>query len=625
MRFSRLATSALAAAWLMFIARGAPAEASCQLQMIGELPVTMEGNEPLVELSINGRPVRFTLDTGAALTLLTRAGAEALDLHLIQLQGVTFYGAGGTDGASRARVRELKLGATVLHDFDMVVTGRIGANRSVGLLGRDALLSHNDLELDLAHHVVRLMKPKDCQGDQVVYWANSYSQASITSDRWNTINVNASLNGKRVSALLDTGANYSTVTLDAAHAAGVTPQSRGVVNAGGASGMGGIVQTWGGTFQTLAVGSETVQNAQLQLADLFSKDKEVHTGSFIAKDTVDQPDMVLGADFVKAHRIYIALSQGKLYFTYNGGRIFELPAAQAADDARAAIDSQPSTVDEHLRRGRALMNTARYAEALAEFDAAIALDAKSQRAWSERAIAHAWLVDPAAATDADRADTLGAPDIMAARARGLLAANTGDVAGARAAFRQALTLSPNDAFSLRHLFRLDLEAGDADAAARDLELLKQTQPPKSLELQLDHIVLQHRQARDAEARRALDALQAELRSPDELNSVCYNLAVEGIYLERALGDCDASLKSRPGDAATLDSRGFALMRLGRNAEALEAYNAALAAQPKEFNSLYGRGLVEARLGRADDSARDIRAALAGRPYLRQAFDDMGVK
>jgi hypothetical protein len=34
-------------------------------------------------------------------------------------------------------------------------------------------------------------------------------------------------------------------------------------------------------------------------------------------------DMLLGADFIKAHHIYIATRQGKMYFTYNGdGAIF---------------------------------------------------------------------------------------------------------------------------------------------------------------------------------------------------------------------------------------------------------------------------------------------------------------
>ncbi len=138
-------------------------------------------------------------------------------------------------------------------------------------------------------------------------------------------------------------------------------------------------------------------------------------------------------------------------------------------------------------------------------------------------------------------------------------------------------------------------------------------------------MLLHRLGREAEAGRALSALEAASRSAGELNQVCYSLAAEGMHLERALADCDASLKLKPGVSATLDSRGFVLMRLGRDAEALEAYNAALAVQPKEYNSLYGRGLVEAHMGRKDGAARDIHAALAARPFLPQAFERMGVK
>ena len=67
------------------------------------------------------------------------------------------------------------------------------------------------------------------------------------------------------------------------------------------------------------------------------------------------------------------------------------------------------------------------------------------------------------------------------------------------------------------------------------------------------------------------------------------------------------------------------MRLGRNADAIAAYDAALAANPKEYHSLYGRGIVEARLGRSADSARDIAAAEKIGPRVREEFDQMGVR
>ena len=40
--------------------------------------------------------------------------------------------------------------------------------------------------------------------------------------------------------------------------------------------------------------------------------------------------MLIGADFFLSHRIYVASSQRKLYFTYNGGPVFNLARAREA-------------------------------------------------------------------------------------------------------------------------------------------------------------------------------------------------------------------------------------------------------------------------------------------------------
>ena len=46
--------------------------------------------------------------------------------------------------------------------------------------------------------------------------------------------------------------------------------------------------------------------------------------------------MLIGADFFLSHRIYVASSQRKLYFTYNGGPVFNLDTPGAATTAGAA-------------------------------------------------------------------------------------------------------------------------------------------------------------------------------------------------------------------------------------------------------------------------------------------------
>jgi hypothetical protein len=48
--------------------------------------------------------------------------------------------------------------------------------------------------------------------------------------------------------------------------------------------------------------------------------------------------MILGADFMKAHRILFAFSQRRMYFSYQGGEVFDAPTAS---DTAATAASAP--------------------------------------------------------------------------------------------------------------------------------------------------------------------------------------------------------------------------------------------------------------------------------------------
>jgi tetratricopeptide (TPR) repeat protein len=166
-------------------------------------------------------------------------------------------------------------------------------------------------------------------------------------------------------------------------------------------------------------------------------------------------------------------------------------------------------------------------------------------------------------------------------------------------------------------WKADQALADCD---RDLE-----HSPDSSAIHLNRVLLLHRLGRDEEATKELGIVEALVKQAEPLNALCWDLAGEGMLLERALADCDASLRLDPHAVATLDSRGFVLYRLGRFPEALQAYDAALAVDPEEYHSIFGRGLVEARLGKDDASRVDIRTAETARPYIRAEFEDMGVK
>jgi hypothetical protein len=56
----------LAAVFLVSVGTTKQADAACQLLQIGELPVAMLSNSPVIPASINGHAVQLLADTGAA-------------------------------------------------------------------------------------------------------------------------------------------------------------------------------------------------------------------------------------------------------------------------------------------------------------------------------------------------------------------------------------------------------------------------------------------------------------------------------------------------------------------------------------------------------------------------------
>jgi clan AA aspartic protease (TIGR02281 family) len=346
MNWIRSFAGACAAAGLA-LGAGTAAQAACQLQTMAQFPIVMHGNEPLVEASINGQKVNFLLDTGASTTVITREAAERLGLHATYMEGVTFYGVGGSDAAQITTVHDLKIGASTAHDIRMVVTGHgFGSAGFVGLLGADFLMQA-DIELDLAGGFVRLFKAKGCQGDEVVYWNKPYAVAQLEPGEPQTVvGLFVDLNGRKVRASLDSGSDRTIVTTVAARNAGVTPHSANVIAAGTTVGVGHEqVATYVAEFPTLSVGDETVRNVTIELGDIFAAATDTSLGSHIAHQVMGD-GMLLGADFIKAHRIYVARGQGKMYFSYNGGPIFEAgpkpkPEDKAADAPQPGAAAKP--------------------------------------------------------------------------------------------------------------------------------------------------------------------------------------------------------------------------------------------------------------------------------------------
>jgi hypothetical protein len=315
------------------------ASAACQLQQTAEFKLTVDGNHALVEGAINGQPVQMEVDTGTSSTLLFPAAVQALGLKAFEMQELKAYGVGGGGTVVRTAIREFRLGDRTAHNINLLVSPtNPGSQRYAGLVGED-FLGQGDLELDFADNAARLFKPKDCVGDEVAYWAKSYDVTPLVPTQSpSAVQVYVMLNGQHILAEIDSGASTSIITTGAALVAGVTPQSVGVRDVGPSEGLGPRpVQTFVAVFPTFTIGDETIKNAKLGIADLFAADTEVPLGFRLGVPVVNTPQMLLGADFIRAHRIYIARSQGKVYFSYNGGPIFQGPQADATPAPKPSL------------------------------------------------------------------------------------------------------------------------------------------------------------------------------------------------------------------------------------------------------------------------------------------------
>jgi clan AA aspartic protease (TIGR02281 family) len=296
------------------ILAAAPAFARCQLARVAEWPVKLERNRPLIEGSINGQPVGVLLDTGASKTVMTRSAADRLGLDRVDAR-MSFYGLGGRTRAELAEIEEFRLAGTVQKNWPVLVIGDQSMGEVAVILGED-FFEDLDLELDFANKVVRLYQPRDCDKAALAYWAPDTPPLKIGSVR--KLSVDAQVNGVPILALIDSGASRSTLDLGVARRAGITPASAGATSGGCIVGVGRKpVDAFLAPMERFVIGEELIRDARIAMADMSGHLLREEIGSHVSRP-FDTPEMVLGVDFLLAHRVFISHAQRAVYLTHNG-------------------------------------------------------------------------------------------------------------------------------------------------------------------------------------------------------------------------------------------------------------------------------------------------------------------
>ncbi len=582
--FAALALAALALAW-------SPAWANCELDSVAALPVTMLGMRALLPAKINGQDVQFVVDSGAFYSTISTANADKFKLPRKQMPFGADYisGVGGDAYAEVGTVDVLTLANTPLKRIQFLVAGGEFGEGSVGLLGEN-VLGRWDVEYDLAKGSIHIWEPKGCGRSDMAYWTKTAAVQVIDLENdyrsyVTHIKGPVYVNGVRLTAIFDTGAQGSFMTRRGAERAGIKPTDAGVTFTGYSHGIGkSSVKTWTALVKSFKIDQEEIRNSKMRFGDFDLQDA----------------DMLVGMDFFLAHHIFVSNSQHKMYLTYNGGPVFDLsqtPTLMMADAPGAppkpappgavtdTSQANPTDAEGFARRGAGFAARNELAPAIADLSKAI-----------------------------DMAPTV--PDY--AYQRGLIYMRNKQPFLAMADFDQTLKLKPDDVPALIARATLRLAGHETAQAAQDLEAADKASA-KQDDVHLEIATLYERADMPPAAIDQftlwIDAHSEDARLPQALNGRCWLRALTGVDLDKALKDCDRAIRNFPKNASMLDSRGLVHLRLGELDQAIADYNASLAINPKLGWSLYGRGLAKQRKGMTADGAADIAAAVAINPKL----------
>jgi tetratricopeptide (TPR) repeat protein len=100
--------------------------------------------------------------------------------------------------------------------------------------------------------------------------------------------------------------------------------------------------------------------------------------------------------------------------------------------------------------------------------------------------------------------------------------------------------------------------------------------------------------------------------------------LDGKDLNGALADCNESLRLRPNDGNTLNSRGLVQFKVGAFDAAIADYNTAVAQNAKDADSLYARGVAKLKKGDTAGGNADIAAAKAIKPDIAVVSAGYGI-
>ena len=291
-------------------------------------------NRALVPVSINGIPKLFLLDTGGDVSQINGEVADELKLTKqdSNLNLLDMYGHAST---KMVRIDKFTLGRMHGDDVNMAIQPNPDfgkGTRFVGIFGPD-MMGRYDVDIDFGTYKMKYFSPDHCPG-HVVYWPHVALAVTPMTFRNRHIRLTVKVDGKDLTAEVDTGAPNTTMYAEAANRLfDIVPESAGNIPLNSQ----GMAAAFGRVFSTLDFEGVAVSNPHVVIVPELMGTKDPNngfqTGSRVKKvdDDVDRADMLIGMDILKKLHLYIAFGENRLYISEASAPVKPVePAASAA-------------------------------------------------------------------------------------------------------------------------------------------------------------------------------------------------------------------------------------------------------------------------------------------------------
>jgi predicted aspartyl protease len=293
------------------------------LQMVTSIPMRpIAGGRPGIDIKIGDTPETLLVDTGGALSDITKRTVRELNLKPTR-SNITITNVAGQKSDQAVRLPSITLGGFRQEGaYFQVAPGADNVNDKnrqpfAGTLGPDVLQKF-DADFDFASAKLNLVSPDHCDG-KVVYWtAPAVAIVPMHVAQIGHVIFPMTLDGKRVSVLLDTGASNTTMNLDVARRIfDVDVNGPDVQKVGEITG-GYTANVYRRRFKMLEVDGVAVMDPLITLLpNMMGSAPAPRTGS-LTRDTDDVqglPDLILGMSVLWKLHVYVAYKESKLYLS----------------------------------------------------------------------------------------------------------------------------------------------------------------------------------------------------------------------------------------------------------------------------------------------------------------------